>query len=189
MPSDHADISYTIPGMSKQDSQNIIELLQMRLHSLNDLHLTLKHVHWNVTGPNFISVHEMLDEFVAKVRPMGDALAERIRTLGGVAVGTPQAIVDIRHWKDYDLGEGDAIAHLRSLRSVFQGVIEDHRAAIDGAIDSEADAAARDVANDGVDRVGRVHAQAHASCPVRRKALVASPVLDGRPVRADQSPE
>ena len=109
------------------------DTLEVRLAALIDLDLTLKHVHWNVTGPNFISVHEMLDEFVAKVRPMSDAVAERIRTLGGVAVGTPQAIVDIRHWKDYDIGEGDAIAHLRSLRSVFQGVIEDHRAGIEQA--------------------------------------------------------
>ncbi len=61
MPSQPADPSYTVPGLRTQDSGRIIELLQMRLHALTDLHLTLKHVHWNVVGPHFIAVHEMID--------------------------------------------------------------------------------------------------------------------------------
>ncbi|AXI84873.1 DNA starvation/stationary phase protection protein, partial [Streptomyces sp. ETH9427] len=77
MPSQQDDPSYTVPGLSTQDSGRIIELLQMRLHALNDLHLTLKHVHWNVVGPHFIAVHEMIDPQVDKVRGMTDDIAER----------------------------------------------------------------------------------------------------------------
>ena len=36
-----------------------MQLLQKRLSAYNDLHLTLKHLHWNVVGPNFIGVHEI----------------------------------------------------------------------------------------------------------------------------------
>jgi DNA-binding ferritin-like protein len=40
-------------------AERVVRLLQDRLNSLNDLALTLKHVHWNVTGPNFNAVaHE-----------------------------------------------------------------------------------------------------------------------------------
>ncbi|MEW2076759.1 Dps family protein [Streptomyces sp. NPDC012403] len=130
MPSEHADISYTIPGMSTQDSQNIIELLQMRLHSLNDLHLTLKHVHWNVVGPHFIAVHEMIDPQVDKVRAMTDDLAERISTLGGEPNGTPGALVERRTWDDYSIGRAEAIEHLGALDLVYTSVIEDHREAM-----------------------------------------------------------
>lgn len=130
MPSQSSDISYTVPGMSTQDSRGIIEMLQMRLHSLNDLHLTLKHVHWNVVGPHFIAVHEMIDPQVDQVRSMTDDLAERISTLGGEPDGTPGALVNQRTWDDYSIGRAEAIEHLGALDLVYTSVIKDHREAM-----------------------------------------------------------
>ena len=104
--------------------------MQVRLAALVDLGLTLKHVHWNVVGPNFISVHEMLDDFVEKVRDMSDEVAERIRTLGGVPCGTPQKIIDTRHWDDYGVGRDMSQTHLEALESVYAGIVADHRKAI-----------------------------------------------------------
>jgi starvation-inducible DNA-binding protein len=98
---------------------------------LNDLALTLKHIHWNVVGPNFIAVHTMLDPQVDGVRLMVDETAERIATLGASPVGTPGALVAARSWDDYSLGRDDAIAHLGALDVVYQGIIEDHRDAIE----------------------------------------------------------
>lgn len=122
---------YTVAGMSTSDAQQVITLLQDRLNALNDLALTLKHVHWNVVGPHFIAVHTMLDPQVDAVRLMVDATAERIATLGGAPVGTPGALVANRSWDDYDLGRDDAIAHLAALDLVYAGVIESHRKAIE----------------------------------------------------------
>src|SRR5271170_5892664 len=85
--------TYTVPGMKNDAAERVIKLLQERLNSLNDLALTLKHVHWNVTGPNFIAVHTMLDPQVEAVRAMVDETAERIATLGGSPCGTPGALV------------------------------------------------------------------------------------------------
>lgn len=125
---------YTVPSMSEKSAASVIDLLQQRLNSLNDLALTLKHVHWNVVGPNFIGVHEMLDPQVDAVRAMVDTTAERIATLGGSPQGTPGAIVAQRTWDDYSIGRADAIAHLGALDLVYNGVISGHRAAI-GATD------------------------------------------------------
>ena len=80
---------YTVPGISTHDGGRIIDLLGRRLHALNDLSLTLKHIHWNVVGPHFIAVHEMLDPQVDQVREMADDTAERMSALGGVPQGTP----------------------------------------------------------------------------------------------------
>ena len=77
---------------------DVVPSLQQRLVALLDLQLTLKHVHWNVTGSNFIAVHEMLDPQVDLVRAMSDAVAERIATCGGVPHGTPGAIKRLGRW-------------------------------------------------------------------------------------------
>jgi starvation-inducible DNA-binding protein len=124
-------VAYTVPGMKTDNAERVTGLLQDRLNSLNDLALTLKHVHWNVVGPNFIAVHTMLDPQVDAVRLMVDDTAERIATLGGSPVGTPGALVKQRDWDDYSIGRADAIAHLGALDVVYSGIIEAHRAAID----------------------------------------------------------
>jgi starvation-inducible DNA-binding protein len=122
---------YTVPGLKPDTAAEVIGLLQDRLNALNDLALTLKHVHWNVVGPNFIAVHTMLDPQVDGVREMVDDVAERIATLGGSPSGTPGALVAARSWEDYSIGRDDAIAHLGALDLVYSGVIADHRTAID----------------------------------------------------------
>lgn len=124
-------LEYTVPGLDQSDARPVIDLLQDRLNALTDLHLTLKHVHWNVVGPNFIAVHLMLDPQVDAVRLMSDAIAERIATLGGSPVGTPGALVAQRSWDDYSIGRDDAIAHLAALDLVYSGVIKAHRSAIE----------------------------------------------------------
>ncbi len=121
--------AYTTPGLSLESARDIITTLDDRLVSLIDLALTLKHIHWNVVGPSFIGVHEMLDPQHASVQAMVDVLAERIATLGGSPNGTPGHVVDARRWEDYSIGRATTDAHLAALDLVYAGVIEDHRKA------------------------------------------------------------
>ena len=125
-----ANIKYTVPGMSDADAERVITLLQDRLHAANDLHLTLKHVHWNVVGPHFIAVHEMIDPQVEAVRGFADDLAERIATMGGSPKGPPGAIGDYRTWDASALGRGTTQEHLGALDLVYQGVISSYREGI-----------------------------------------------------------
>jgi len=124
-------VEYTIPGMDRDAGSAVVQNLQERLIALTDLHLTLKHVHWNVIGPNFIGVHEMLDPQVDAVREMADAVAERMAALGGSPVGTPGHLVAQRKWDDYSIGRAGTIQHLGALDLVYQGVIADYRAAVE----------------------------------------------------------
>lgn len=123
----HSKIHYTVPGMSQDDAASVIDLLQGRLHACNDLHLTLKHAHWNVVGPHFIAVHQMLDPQVEAVRGFADSIAERIATLGGSPVGTPGALVAAREWDEYSIGRATTQEHLGALDLVYQGVITSYR--------------------------------------------------------------
>ncbi len=79
---------FTVPGLTEAKARKVADLLQKQLSTYNDLHLTLKHVHWNVVGPpNFIGVHEMIDPQVELVRGYVDEVAERIATLGASPPG------------------------------------------------------------------------------------------------------
>ncbi|NLS09727.1 DNA starvation/stationary phase protection protein [Nesterenkonia sp. MY13] len=118
---------YTVPGIGKDNGKELASLLQGRLHALNDLQLVLKHVHWNVVGPNFIAVHEMLDPQTDKIREFADEVAERIATLGTAPSGLSGELVSERKWEDYPLFKADVETHLKELDKVYTGVIEDHR--------------------------------------------------------------
>jgi starvation-inducible DNA-binding protein len=122
---------FTIPGMSEKQGAEVAELLQKQLSTYNDLHLTLKHIHWNVVGPNFIGVHEMIDPQVVLVRGYADDVAERIAALGYSPKGTPGAIIGDRTWDDYSVNRDTVQAHLAALDLVYTGVIEDTRKGID----------------------------------------------------------
>lgn len=123
--------AFTVPGLSDKQGAEVAELLQKALSRYNDLHLTLKHVHWNVVGPNFIGVHEMIDPQVELVRGYADEVAERIAALGASPQGTPGAIQNDRTWDDYSVGRDTVQAHLAALDLVYTGVIEDTRKSIE----------------------------------------------------------
>ncbi|MDR2799534.1 MAG: DNA starvation/stationary phase protection protein, partial [Bifidobacteriaceae bacterium] len=59
---------FTVPTLDDAKTEKAIEVLQFNLDILNDLALTLKHAHWNVTGDSFIAVHEMLDPEIDDIR-------------------------------------------------------------------------------------------------------------------------
>ncbi len=121
---------YQPSGLSTEDANRINELLQDRLTALIDLELTLKHIHWNVVGPTFIGVHQMIDPQVDAVRLMVDALAERIATMGGMPVGTPGYVAEHRTWEDYSILRATTMEHLGALDVVYSGVVSGHREAM-----------------------------------------------------------
>lgn len=107
--------------MTDKQAARLTELLQRQLSTYNDLHPTLKHIHWNVVGPNFIGVHEIINPQVEAVRAFADDVAERIAALGASPEGTPGAVVRDRVWDDYAIGRDTVQAHLAALDLVYNG--------------------------------------------------------------------
>lgn len=123
----HKNADYTVPGVEVKTGHSIADALQSRLQGLNELALILKHAHWNVVGPQFIAVHEMLDSQTDEVRDFVDEMAERIATLGVSPNGLPGNLVAHRQTPEYPLGRATAQDHLRLIDKYYTHNIESHR--------------------------------------------------------------
>lgn len=91
--------------------REVVAELQSMLVELIDLALMGKQAHWNVEGPHFRSLHLELDELVDTWRTLGDQVAERGVTLGGVPDGQAATVASFSriaplpagHLRDYDV--------------------------------------------------------------------------------------
>lgn len=59
------------------------------------LHALYKKHHWLMRGPTFYQLHLLLDKHADEQLDLVDMIAERVQTLGGVAVGDPRHVAEI----------------------------------------------------------------------------------------------
>src|SRR3954466_10879379 len=66
--------------------QDITGALNALLADIFALYLKTKNFHWHVSGPHFRDYHLLLDEQAQQIFATTDALAERVRKLGGTTL-------------------------------------------------------------------------------------------------------
>jgi starvation-inducible DNA-binding protein len=116
-------------GMPDDQRRAIAEGLSRLLADTYTLYLKTHNFHWNVTGPQFNSLHLMFEGQYTELALAVDLIAERIRALGEPAPGSYSAFAKLSTIKEADgvpnatdmvriLAE-DQLAIVRTARSVF----------------------------------------------------------------------
>ena len=131
-------------GLKSNTKTAMIDLCNARLADSIDLSLAVKQAHWNLKGPNFIAVHELLDQVRARLDNNADTVAERVAQLDGVALGTTQMVETGTKLSPYPIDIHKASDHLTALVDRFAALSKTVRAAIDAA-DEAGDAGTTDI--------------------------------------------
>ena len=101
------------------------------------LYLKTKNFHWHASGPHFRDYHKLFDQQAGQLFEMTDAVAERVRKIGGMTLHSIGEISRLQRIRDNDepfVEPEDMLAELRddnkalavALRSAHQ-LCERHR--------------------------------------------------------------
>jgi starvation-inducible DNA-binding protein len=92
----------TPDGFSPAEVQNLSRTLNALLADVFVLYLKTKNFHWHMTGPHFRDYHLMLDEQATQIFDITDAIAERVRKIGGTTIRSIGHVARLQRLADND---------------------------------------------------------------------------------------
>jgi starvation-inducible DNA-binding protein len=85
--------------------------------------------HWQVSGPTFYQLHLLFDKHFGEQAEIVDSLAERVQTLGGVAIAMAHDVAETTRITRPPRGREDVAMQLFRLLQAHELIIEDTREA------------------------------------------------------------
>ena len=113
-------------GISEDKRAAISEGLSRLLADSYTLYLKTHNYHWNVTGPQFNTLHAMFEEQYTELAQAVDEIAERIRALGFPAPGSYKAFSALSSIEE-ETGTPDADNMVRELVTGQETVVRTAR--------------------------------------------------------------
>lgn len=116
-------------GIPEKSRKKIAEGLGTLLADTYTLYLKTHNYHWNVTGPQFQTLHLMFETHYNELALAVDTIAERIRALGEPAPGTYKAYGKLTSIKEVD-GVPEATDMVKDLVKGHETVVRTTRGLI-----------------------------------------------------------
>jgi starvation-inducible DNA-binding protein len=118
----------TPTDLKAESVREISGALNILLADVFALYLKTKNFHWHVSGPHFRDYHLLLDEQGDQIFAITDAIAERVRKIGGMTVRSIGEISRLQRIQDNDADFVTPLDMLAELRDDNKELVAKMRA-------------------------------------------------------------
>lgn len=134
--------------------RDLAGVLNILLADIFGLYLKTKNFHWHISGSHFRDYHLLLDEQGDQLFAMTDAIAERVRKIGGTTVRSVGHIARLQRIEDNDAKFVTAIDMLTELRDDNKELVSNMRET-HGLCDKYGDVATASLLENWIDEAER----------------------------------
>jgi starvation-inducible DNA-binding protein len=123
-------------GLNHKVRAASVEKLNQILADTITLRDMYKKHHWQVSGSDFYQLHLLFDKHYGEQAELVDSLAERVQTLGGVAIAMAPDVAELTSITRPPRGREDVSTQLFRLLQAHEIIIEESREAARAAADN-----------------------------------------------------
>ena len=110
-------------GIKHSNTAEVAQSLNILLADEHVLYIKTRRAHWNVEGPDFLTIHRFFEEQYKQLEGIIDDIAERIRIIGHYAEATLDGFLKETHLSEGTRENNDSAGFMKSL-------LEDHETII-----------------------------------------------------------
>ncbi|MEO8763520.1 MAG: DNA starvation/stationary phase protection protein [Ginsengibacter sp.] len=134
----------TAIGIKPSNLAEVAHSLNILLADENVLYIKTRNAHWNVEGPDFLTIHRFFEEQYKQIESIVDDVAERIRTLGHYAEATLNGFLKLTHLTEETREKNNSKGYMKSLLEAHETIIIQLRENINRYADEWKDAGTSD---------------------------------------------
>jgi starvation-inducible DNA-binding protein len=117
-------------GLSDSARKESVEALNQVLCDTMCLRDLYKKHHWQVSGPTFYSLHLLFDKHYEEQNELVDKIAERVQSLGGVAIAMAHDVAEMTKLERPPRGREEVPVQISRLLEAHEVILsQSHRAA------------------------------------------------------------
>lgn len=120
-------------GLASKSRDTVTALLARLLADEHVLYVKTRNFHWNVTGLDFGSLHALFEKQYDELAEAIDEIAERLRSLGGIAPGSMKEFLKLARLDEQPGGRLEAEKMIAALLSDHETVVRTLREDIEAA--------------------------------------------------------
>ena len=110
-------------GIKPANTAEIAQSLNSLLADEHVLYIKTRKAHWNIEGPDFLTIHRFFEEQYKQLEQLIDDIAERIRTIGHFAEATLAGFLAETHLSEETRAKNDSAGFMKSLLGDHETII------------------------------------------------------------------